>query len=165
MSWEDFAGRLRRTLGQITDRCYLIIASTSSGGRNYVQFAGSDTLLAAESSGPEFAVPPGVYADGDPRMVAAGWTVPTQAQPNWWQEVAIAARGPQARMEQMDAFTALAERCVTTLRDVLLVPSPSDLTYRAWRDPEYDDPGSEGWQRDLGQNPMPLPSLGLSPSE
>lgn len=65
--------------------------------------------------------------------------------------------------------------CVIALRDVYGVATPDSLTYKAWRDPEppralWPDDDTDDTDEfdfsaeplDPGQNPLPLPGLGLA---
>lgn len=156
MDWADFAARLRATLPEITDRCYLVIAAPHGGG--YVQFAASADMLDAEAAGPEFVTGVGAHGSDDPVLSAAGWTPPTRSRPNWSSRQELPALTAE--------YGALAGRCVTALRDVYRVAGPGVLSYRAWREPETQPPGVT-WsperfdELDPGENPLPLPGLGL----
>ena len=158
MDWTEFHERLQATLRDFTDRCYLIVSAPGDGG--YVQFAAIEDELAAEASGPEFTKDVAAHAADDPVMLAAGWTAPTRAQPNWSFDLPLPALTRE--------YAELAGRCVVALRDVFGVPDPQVLGYRAWREPEEQPPGVT-WpaerfeQLDPGENPLPLPELGLQP--
>lgn len=158
MTWTELQGRLRATLRLLGDRCVLIVAAPAEAGGGYVQFLGLGAALEAEASGPEFVDGPARHTADDPIMLAAGWAAPSGPQPNWtYRLVQPALSGDMA---------ALAQRCVVALRDVLHVPDPGLLGYRAWREPE-SQPTGVTWSveqvaaLDQGENPLPLPSLGL----
>lgn len=158
MDWNDFQSRLHRTLRDVTDRCFLIVGAVGDGG--YVQFSGLADTLSAEASGPEFVAGPATHTTDDPTMLAAGWTAPTRSQPNWSAELTLPALTSE--------YAALADRCVIALRDVFHITGPADLGYRAWREPELQPPGVT-WQPerfdalDPGENPLPMPELGVAP--
>lgn len=158
MTWIDLQDRLRATLRSLTDRCYLVVTAPGNGG--YVQFACLAEELSAEASGPNFVDGAAAHAATDPTMLAAGWTQPAQAQPNWTSVLPLPALTGE--------YAALADRCVVALRDVLHVADPAVLTYQAWRDAE-SQPTGVTWSPEQverlepGANPLLLPSLGLEP--
>lgn len=160
MDWETFTKHLQDTLPRLTDRCFLVI--TTPSGVPYIQFAASSNTLTAEASGPAFTTPATtLHASDDPTMLAAGWNPPTPATPNWSQTIPLPALSQE--------FAALAEQCMTALRDTHRVDSPHLLSYRAWREPEYQ-PAGVTWepkrfdQLDPGENFLRLPTLGLPPT-
>ncbi len=156
MTWDDFRERLRATLRELTDRCVLVVAAPGRGG--YVQFAVTDAELTAEAAGPEFTAGPAAHGADDPTMLAAGWTAPTGAVPNWSASLVLPALTAE--------YAALADRCVTALREVYRIAAPEALSYRAWREPEAQ-PSGVTWpaeridRLDPGENPLPLPRLGI----
>jgi len=158
MTWDDFRDRLGRTLPGVTDRCFLIISAADGGG--YVQFAGTADALSAEAAGPEFVTGTAAHSTDDPAMAAAGWTAPSRSTPNWSTALELPALTSE--------FAALAQRCVTALRNAHHVTDPETLTYQAWREPEVQ-PAGLTWaperfaELDPGENPLLLPSLGLEP--
>jgi type III secretion system-like peptide-binding chaperone len=157
VTWDEFRDRLQATLRGLTDRCYLIVSAPEHG---YVQFAAAPDELSAEACGPEYTAGPAAHEADDPTMLAAGWSAPTRSAPNWSAPLQLPALTAEYR--------ALADRCVTALRDVYGVPEPGVLTYQAWRDAEVQPPGVT-WpperfeQLDPGEHPLALPSLGLPP--
>lgn len=156
MDWSEFRDRLQATLRQLTDRCLLIVAAPGNGG--YVQFSVSEDGLNAEAAGPGFVDGAAAHAPDDPRMLAVGWVPPTRAQPNWSAEMQLPALTSEV--------SALAAGCVVALREVFHASEPGVLTYQAWREPEVQPwgvtwPAERFEQLDPGQNPMPLPGLGL----
>jgi hypothetical protein len=159
MDWNDFQERLQGALRTLGDRTCLIVVAPHEGG--YVQFAGLADALSAEASGPGFAKGAAVHAADDPTMLAAGWTAPSRPQPNW----SFALDLPALTSE----YAELASRCVVALRDVFQVADPAVLGYQAWREPEQQPLGVT-WsperfeQLDPGENPLPLPALGLQPA-
>lgn len=156
MTWNEFRDRLRTTLLGLTDRCVLVVSAPGAGG--YVQFAADADDLTAEAAGPEFTAGSAAHAADDPAMLAAGWAAPTRSAPNWSAPLALPALTAE--------YEALAQRCVVALRDVYGVAAPGVLSYRAWREPESQPPGVT-WsperfdELDPGENPMPLPGLGI----
>lgn len=158
MSWSDFGDRLQCALREVTDRTVLIVAAPAELGGGYVQFICVEDLLVAEASGPEFVTAVATHTADQPIMLAAGWSAPTRAQPNWSFALALPALTAE--------YAELAGRCVAALRDVFGIAEPESLTYRAWREPEQQPPGvtwpPERFDRmDAGRNPLPMPSLGL----
>ncbi len=156
MDWEAFTTKLQATLPSITDRCFLVISAPA--GTSYVQFAANSNELTAEVAGPEFATDLAAHNADSPAMLAAGWSAPTAASPNWSQTIPLPALSGE--------FAALAEQCTVALRDTHHIESPDVLRYRAWREPEYQ-PAGVTWQPerfeqlDPGENPLSLPMLGL----
>lgn len=154
MTWDEFRDRLQATLRGLTARCTLIVAAPDG----YVQFACEADRLYAEAAGPGSVGGVAGHGADDPVMLGAGWTAPTRGQPNWSDELALPALTAE--------YAALADRCVTALRDVQRVTAPGVLGYRAWREPETQPPGVT-WpperfdQLDPGEDPLPLPGLGL----
>lgn len=156
MTWDEFRDRLQATLRGLTDRCVLVVAAPDRGG--YVQFAASAGELTAEAAGPEFTAGPAAHRADDPTMLAAGWAAPTRSAPNWSAPLQLPALTAD--------YAALADRCLTALRDVYRLPGPDALSQRAWREPETQPPGvtwpAERIDRlDPGENPLALPGLGL----
>lgn len=157
MTWDEFRDRLAQTLRTLTPRCYLIVSA--SGEPGYVQFAAGGDALQAEAAGPRFVTGPAAHAADDPALTGAGWTAPTAAQPNWSYELPIPALTSE--------YAALAGRCVVALRDVYGLAGPGVLSYRAWREPETQ-PAGVTWsperfgELDPGEDPLPLPGLGLA---
>ena len=156
MTWDEFRDRLQATLRELPDRSYLIVSAPEGGG--YVQFAAAPDQLAAEASGPEFVTGAAEHAADDAVMLAAGWTPPSRPAPNWSRSLELPALTSE--------YAELATHCVGALRDVLRVPAPDVLSYRAWREPETQPPGVT-WpperfdELDPGEDPLPLPALGL----
>ena len=154
MTWDEFRDRLQATLRGLTARCLLIVSAP--GG--YVQFARGVDVLSAEAAGPDSVDGAAVHGPDDPVMLGAGWASPTRGQPNWSDELPLPALTGE--------YTALADRCVTALRDVYGATAPGVLGYRAWREPDTQPPGVT-WpperfdELDPGQDPLPLPGLGL----
>ncbi|MFT3861911.1 TY-Chap domain-containing protein [Micropruina sp.] len=159
MTWDDFRDNLRATLRELSDRCLLIVAAP--GKQGYVQFSATEAELTAEAAGPVFTAGPAAHGADEPVMLAAGWTAPTPSGPNWSAALALPALSAE--------YAALADRCVVALRDVYLLPGPEALSYQAWREPAFQ-PAGVTWSAeridalDPGENPLPLPSLGLPPA-
>lgn len=155
MNWEVFTQNLQATLPHITDRCFLVIATPDR--TRYVQFAASSNGLTAETTGPEFASSTPLRPADSSAMVAAGWTAPTPASPNWVRDMPLPALSQE--------FAELAEHCTAALRELHQVESPDTLSYRAWREPEYRPAGEadDDWL-DPGEDPLQLPTLGLPPT-
>ncbi|MGL5818543.1 MAG: TY-Chap domain-containing protein [Phycicoccus sp.] len=156
MDWDEFRERLVDTFLTLTDRTFFIVEVT--GTRVYVQFSAGPGYLAAQAVGDQFLPEPArLDAPGQAAMLAAGWTQPTPTSPNW----AIQLDLPALTAE----YASLADACLTALRDVHSASSPDALTYQAWREPEFlpDGPYTDEQVAalDPGQNPLPLPTLGL----
>lgn len=157
MTWDDFTRALQRTLPQITERCYLIIAGQEDTD-GYVQFFADENTLHAEAAAPHFVSGRATHNVDEPKLIDAGWQPPTALDLNWHQTVALPALSSE--------FFALAVQCCVALRDVYQL-TPTDLQYKAWREPEQQPPGvtwqpQQFEQLDPGANPLLLPSLGIS---
>lgn len=164
MDWTEFRTRLSRVIRDLDDRSFLIIRDGSS--RAFVQFAARGDRVDAEcvsNANPTLAQP--ANAAGELRLVEQGWTPYTPADPNWATSVPLPAT--------LDQTGRIADMCITALHEVYDVASPDTLTYKAWQDPEPervnwgddepDDFGETPPAPDPGQNPLPLPGLGLAP--
>lgn len=164
MDWTEFRTRLSRVIRDLDDRSFLIIRDGSS--RAFVQFATRDDRVDAEcisNANPTLARP--ADAAGELRLVELGWTPYTPTDPNWATSVALPAT--------LDQTGRIADMCITALREVYDVASPDSLTYQAWRAPEtpraqwdddeLDEFGEAPPAPDPGQNPLPMPDLGLAP--
>lgn len=168
--WDDFAERLARTIRDLPERVYLIVEELSS--RTYVQFAADADRVDAECvSNLNRTLTRPADAQGEARLVEAGWSPHRSGEMNWWTSLDLPATLAHAR--------TVADMSVLALRDVYGVASPDSLSYTAWRDPEpvqptfedtWDDDDwgddDDDWKRepdapDLGENPLELPSLGL----
>ncbi|MGL4742816.1 MAG: TY-Chap domain-containing protein [Dermatophilaceae bacterium] len=140
----------------LTDRTFVIVEVT--GTRVYAQFSAGPGYLAAQAVGDQF-LPDAARLDaaGRAAMTAAGWTAPTPADPNWAIQLTLPALTAE--------YASVADACLTALRDVHSAPSPDALAYQAWRERELlpDGPYTDEQVAalDPGQNPLPLPTLGL----
>jgi hypothetical protein len=156
MSWDEFTNALQQTLPKITERCYLIIAGPEDEG-GYVQFFADKDTLHAEAAAPQFVSAKAEHDVDNPELLAAGWQAPTALDFNWHQSLPLPALSTE--------FAALAARCCVALRDVYQL-KPTDLEYKAWREPEEQPPGVT-WQQeqfdqlDPGEKSMAHPTLGL----
>ncbi|MGL4744878.1 MAG: TY-Chap domain-containing protein [Dermatophilaceae bacterium] len=160
MDWTDFREHLIDTFLVITDRTFVVVNVT--GSRVWVQFSAGPDYLAVQAVGDEF-LPEDSHLDDAARaaMTAAGWATPTVPDPYWGIQLTLPALTTE--------YTAAAQACVVALRDVHRIPDPSVLTYRAWREPDRLVEGQEYTDEqvaalDRGQNPLPLPALGLPTS-
>lgn len=164
MEWAEFKTRLTRTIRDMDDRVFLILDEPSSGA--YVQFAAdADTVSAECVANTSKALKRQATPAGELRLVELGWTPYTPAQPNWTTSLDLPAT--------LDHAGRIADMCITALREVYDVASPDSLTYQAWRAPEtpraqwdddeLDEFGEAPPAPDPGQNPLPLPGLGLAP--
>lgn len=163
MDWTEFTGRLARTIRDLEDRVFLIIEESSSGV--YVQFAAdTDTVSAECVANTSTALKRPADPAGELRLVELGWTPYTPLDRNWTTSLQLPATLAQSGQ--------IADMCVIALRDVYGVATPDSLTYKAWRGPEppralwADDDTDEfaffAEPLDPGQNPLPLPGLGLA---
>ncbi|MFJ6631169.1 TY-Chap domain-containing protein [Streptomyces sp. NPDC091376] len=122
--WNDFSGRLRRDLADLADEDIVILLCGDRG----VQFAQTPRMLLTEAitgPGPIPAQP--LPEQEHAALVALGWIPPDVPHfTNWHLELPWPATAAQ--------YDAATSRLVQTLRDVLGVPSPSDLTIKAWSD-------------------------------
>jgi hypothetical protein len=143
--WVAFGGRLTEALREVSDRVFLIVF-WQADPRVFVQFAGGEHELHAEAAGVSSADLSG--------MAAAGWVAPSGIDPpNWSSSLPL----PALTVE----YSALASRCVVTLRDAHGLPGPDGLVYKAWRDAEWPTGGDPSAERDLGENPLVLSWLGI----
>ncbi|MGA6164571.1 TY-Chap domain-containing protein [Amycolatopsis magusensis] len=145
--WEAFGSGLTETLREVSDRVFLVVFSRAQP-RVFVQFAGGEHELHAEAAAP--TADPG-------RMTAAGWVPPTgDDPPNWTFFLPL----PALTVE----YAALAARCVVALRDTHGLTTPDGLVHKAWRDAEWPSSATPSAERDPGENPLPLPWLGIPPA-
>jgi hypothetical protein len=141
--WTAFGAGLTEALREVSDRVFLVVFSRAEP-RIFVQFAGGEHELHAEAAGAPFA---------DPGHMA-GWTPPTGMDPpNWTRSL------PQPALTT--EYAALAARCVAVLRDAHGLTGPDELVYKAWRDAQWPAGTPESAERDLGENPLLLPWLGI----
>ena len=166
MDWTEFTARLARTIRDLEDRVFLIIEEASSGV--YVQFAADTFTVSAECvANTSTALKRPADPAGELRLVELGWTPYTLLDRNWTTSLQLPATLAQSGQ--------IADMCVIALRDVYGVATPDSLTYKAWRDPEppralwadedtdhTDEFDSFAEPLDPGQNPLPLPGLGLA---
>lgn len=126
--WSDFFRRLRRDLADLADEDIVILLYGDHG----VQFAQTPRMLLTEAvinSGPVSARP--LPEQAHAALVALGWNPPDVPRfTNWHLELPWPATSAQ--------YDAATSRSVRTLRDVLGVPSPSDLTIKAWSDRTHE---------------------------
>ncbi|KOV51226.1 hypothetical protein ADL00_41225 [Streptomyces sp. AS58] len=126
--WSDFFGRLRRDVADLADEDIVILLYGDRG----VQFAQTPRMLLTEaiiSPGPLLAQP--LPEQEHAELVALGWSPPDVPHfTNWHLELPWPATAAQ--------YDATTSRLVKTLRDVLGVPSPSDLTIKAWSDKTHE---------------------------
>ncbi len=149
-AWNDYRGRLVEAFRATHDRVVVIISSAADPKR-YVQFACQSGVLDAEAPGAD------VVADAKEQIMAdAGWSAPGAAQPNWTSSLELPALTTE--------YKALADRCIAALRHSYGIARPSDLVYRAWREPEQM-PAGVTWsaervkQLDQGSKAVEFPSL------
>lgn len=122
--WSDFAGRLRRDLADLADEDIVILLYGDRG----VQFAQTPRMLLTEAIMNPRPIPAQPLPERDyAELVALGWNPPDVPHfTNWHLELPWPALSAQ--------YDATTSRLVQTLRDVLDVPSPSDLSIKAWND-------------------------------
>ncbi len=136
MTWSDVENGLAVTLTQLRSGSYVVVRASTGG---YVQFAQTDSELVAEATGTQLLPEAMRYSPtAQARLRELGY----REEDNWVQ----CLRWPMTAAQ----VESLAAASVVVLRDLLQVPDPSRLSYRAWREPSGDDPG---------QDPLPLPAL------
>ena len=154
--WTAFAEGLRTTLRDLDERTYLIITWTKANV--FVQYAQGEDTLNAEAVADEY-VPEDLELTipqvGE--MTDLGWTPPTvnpAGRFNWYIDVPWPASSA--------AYRHVAAASVAALR-IRGVPSPDELVYKAWREPERPPEGVTFYEEDLdhGDPNLPLPALGI----
>lgn len=161
-SWPSFQDGLADELGGLEDRTHVTL-SWSSVPTVYVQLEQTDTHLVART-GADDVLPPERRLSPEQRagLENAGWVLPTadpQSRGTWSLTLPWPARAAD--------HDRIAAACVTALRDVHQVPSPAELEYRAWRDPEPDPVGITFYPEDLepGEPHLVLPGLGITDAQ
>jgi hypothetical protein len=153
MNLADFEGRLAGVLRDADLRTVAVISCTDPDA--FAQFmideVGTKGTLLITQAGGETLSP-----DGEAQLQAAGFQLdPVMPTRVWSAESSWPT--PSARLRE------LAHAMVAALEDCG-VASPENLTYKAWRDPEpwpAEVTGEELAALDRGQNPLPIPELGL----
>jgi hypothetical protein len=123
ITWKNFGRRLARTLREMPDRTFLIVASKGGGPERYVQFAqdASSGLRAEAVASGSLAADEALSPWQDLALVDLGWQPPEKregAGPNYFRQV----DGPMPRQE-------VAGLAVRTLRDVFGINEPAALEY------------------------------------
>ena len=137
-AWDEFEGRLTRSLASMATDSYLILTLTpdaAGDAHRYVQFAqAGPTGLRAEAVGNGFLPGPDRLTPAqEAALLALGWQAPypwAKKPQNWSREWPMPA-----------PFEEVAALAVRTLREVYGTEAPEDLAYRRFtRDGEdFDD--------------------------
>ena len=162
MTWEHLLQNLAATFAELTDRCFLVVSDSASS--YYVQVLVGDNWLYSEAPGNSLLAEPDRLSPTDEgRMLSLNWQFPDRSRDTWSTYLALPADYSDYRL--------LARLWVLTLRDIDRVPTPEQLTYQAWRQPEPKPglfrrkPGTflrkPDQPLDPGENPLFLPSLNL----
>lgn len=150
--WDAFRTQLASTLREVTDRVYLIVATTENP-RAYVQFTADLESLTAEAPGSDV-----LTSARESVLSAAGWSAPEPGRDNWFSLLPFPALTAE--------YDEVAGRCIAALRDAYRIPGPERLAYRAWREPERERPLGR-WKQshpltlDPGEPELTLAQLGL----
>jgi hypothetical protein len=154
--WDEFTGRLARTLAELDERTYVVISAV--GTNVFVQYHQAPDALYAEAVAdaylPEHQQLGFEQVDA---MKSLGWTPPDigPGMLNWNQQLPWPARTADYRR--------LAEASVAALRDIYRVPGPDQLVYRAWQEAERPPAGVTYHLEDLAPYVphVDLPGLGI----
>ncbi|MGW1544663.1 TY-Chap domain-containing protein [Streptomyces sp. NPDC002309] len=122
--WNDFRSRLLRDLANLADEDIVILLHGDRG----VQFAQHPRMLLTEAIMSPRQIPARPLPEQQhTALVALGWIPPDVPHfTNWHLGLPWPATTAQ--------YDATAARSMRTLRDVVGVPSPSDLRIKAWSD-------------------------------